>query len=352
MLATDQFMSSLGQAALRWVRDNIAVFGGDPNNVTIFGESAGAISVCLHLVMPDSQGLFHKAIMQSGACSSTAFEHSVEEREQQAAALATALGCGDPTTDSSCLRSAEADEVVTALPIGEGLTFGEAEYWGATADGVVMPDFNGPLVASGNIADVPILLGSMKDEGTLFPFAAGLLGLTEEEYPAYVADVAEKLGVEADDVIAAYPLADYESPVAALSAALGHGLLTCPTRWAARQFSDHGRPTYHYFFTRELEYGFPGLHAFHGSDLLFLFNGDLMGMTVSETEQPLARAMRGYWTRFAATGDPNGGSAVPWPVYDASYDETLIFDLDITTRMGALPEQCDFWDSATGRDDW
>lgn len=330
--------------ALEWVQRNAEAFGGDPGNVTLFGESAGAISVCAHLASPESGHLFHRAIMESGLCESAL---DAESAYALGGDLAAAVGCAADADVAACLRKKTAKELVMALPTPEGLVFGEGPRWGPSIDGEVLPMAPSVALASGKHNAVPLLLGSNRDEGTLFLFLAGFGALREEEYEAIVTGLSVKQGVDPEVVLAQYPASEYESPKAALAALVGESVFNCPARRAARAVTTTGQSAYLYHFTRALEQpGLPGdLGAFHSAEIPFVFGNTLFTAGITEEDRPLSDAMMGYWTRFAETGDPNGDGAVAWPAYDAETDPHLGLDLTIEAGTKLREENCDFWDA-------
>ena len=145
------------QAALRWVRADIAAYGGDPGEVTVYGESAGGISVCAQLVSPTSAGLFERAITESGPCTLPA--QPLASAEAQGATLGTAVGCPPRPAQLACLRSKPAQQVIEALRPDPTFLFGQGAQWGPVADGVTVPAHAAALFASGHFHRVPVIVG-------------------------------------------------------------------------------------------------------------------------------------------------------------------------------------------------
>jgi para-nitrobenzyl esterase len=155
------------------------------------------------------------------------------------------------------------------------------------------------------------------------------------------------LGI-ADAVLAAYPVGDYATPRAAYVQLTSDAKFVCGARRIARAAAaGQDEPVYRYHFTHGLDSGaVAAFGAWHGLEVLFVFGAiDIAGYVPSAGEVALSQEMMGYWSRFGATGDPNGGSAVPWPEYDPALDNHLVLDDPITSANGVRTTQCDFWDS-------
>ena len=175
--------------ALEWVRDNIAAFGGDPNNVTIAGTSAGADSVGLHLVSPASQGLFHRAIIESGTPTLQWPTHA--ESIAQGDAFATALGCVDPITLLACLRGKTLARALTALPLASQAVLeppSSRVFWLPVVDGLELPDQPRSLFESAQYHSVPTIIGFNRDEAA-GPFVTRSFpsGVTLAQYQSWLA---------------------------------------------------------------------------------------------------------------------------------------------------------------------
>jgi para-nitrobenzyl esterase len=327
--------------ALSWVKENIAKFGGDPGNVTIFGESAGGISACLHLVSPQSKGLFHRAILESGPCDSSTPEPDAMAQGETFAEKLGCLGAGDVL---ACLRGKSTEEVMTALPTSADFLGGKTR-WFPVIDGWTVPDTPSSLFASGDFAKVPVILGSNADEGTLFFKLASTMIPDEATFQTLAEQLAPGHGA---DIVAKYPSAMYGSPLAAAAAAVGDAGFVCPTRRAARGLSAAGVDTFLYHFTYAPPSSLFGddLGAFHSAEVKFVFGnpGQLLPKAPSGEELPMSQAMMGYWSRHAAAGSPNGGGAFEWPKYNVQTDENIVLDLTISKQSGLKKDLCDFWD--------
>jgi len=336
------------RASLEWVQANIRAFGGDPDNVTIFGESAGSWDVCLHQVSPASRGLFHRAISESGGC--TTLQRTIATAEQEADVFAEAVGCGEAGDVLACLRSRSPQELMIAAPIdggAEGDVPGGEQYRGGrprwsfnvVVDGDVLPDQPRTLFDSGDFARVPYILGSNSDEGTLFHIDARPVE-TEEEYLAALERV---YGDQAAAVAAEYPVTDFATPNDALVRVTGDSILVCTTYDAALRAQAGGSEVFLYNFSHRLSIPVLeplGLGATHGLEIAYVFGSY---DRVSSDEMHLSEVMRGYWGRFAWNGDPNGDDALEWPAFAPETDQRMNFDLELSVVSGFRTPLCEFW---------
>jgi len=329
-------------AALHWVQENIRAFGGDPGNVTIFGESAGAVSVCTLMCTPLAKGLFHRAIAESGAAPDRLRYHDrdlpgLPSMESSGVALARRLGIPDGPGALPALRATPHQDLLAAAPTPSGMPgAGTRDY--LCVDGYVLTESPGATFARRAQAHVPFMAGTCADEGTLFARTTQVNGLL-----GYRMLVRAAYRDHADEVMALYPADDAASARAALTRILGD-VFVDSTRTAVRDAAPGQPDTYLYQFTRTSAWARSvGLGCHHGAEVPYVF-GVAPRWGFSADDARLSRQMRGYWTRFAATGDPNGTGAVPWPCYTKQTDEHLVLNLPATVGRNLRKEQCDLLD--------
>jgi len=329
------------QFALDWVQRNIKGFGGDASRVTVFGESAGGLSVLSNLVSPTAYGLFSRAIVESGAYVLNLPDLATAETAGNA--LATSLGCA--VGDTACLRALP----VSAILVPEGAAGLNVV---TIVDGTTVPQSINTALKAGQFIQVPLLNGSNQDEGRLFTVPAA--ALTAAEYPAVL---AQTYGATVGPLVEAqYPAADYPQPVLALAAATGDHLFSCTARQVDRWASQYV-PVYAYEFNDENapEYSLPPttypFGATHATELQFLFNlPELPGTpALTAAENRLSTTMVKYWTNFAAATSPDKGALPLWEPYAAGSDafQSLLPPRPAPEYGFSANHKCPFWDSLT-----
>jgi para-nitrobenzyl esterase len=275
--------------ALLWVHRNIDKFGGDPQNVTIFGESAGGTDVAWLMTSPLTKGLFHRAIVQSGSVFPP-FDLRRATAEQAGAKL-----YGD---DLPALRLRSTQEILRSAAFPTGFIFDGGASYGPIVDGWVIPEDPSASFAAGHQANVPLIVGANADEGSIFteklPFK------TVAEYRSYLArHLSEAL-------FNLYPAADDTQVQAAATRLITDFVFLASARRLARFQAKVNPKTFLYYFSHPTG----ELGAFHGSEIPFVF---------ATPPNDLAKVMSAAWIKFAATGDPN------WPAYNAASDQYMEF---------------------------
>ncbi|WP_063780642.1 carboxylesterase/lipase family protein [Nonomuraea sp. SBT364] len=302
-------------AALRWVRANIAAFGGDPGEVTLAGASAGAMSACTLMTSPAARGLFHRAIVQSGSCRTShpagamgegmpaiSSWHPIETIQGAGKALAGQLACADV----ACLRRKSAAELLPYTARFPLLAYGTE----------LVPHEPARVFAAGRQAAVPLLQGNTRDEHVEFTLAVYPQGVTAARYAALLKTA---FGAAAPRVGRHYRARRFPSPTAAAGRVFTDSGWICPS-WKSGREHARKAPTYAYVFA-DPSAPTPGGQPLpahvrpataHGAETFYLFDfPDSPGLSAGQRR--LADRMAGYWTRFVRTGDPNGAGSAAWP---------------------------------------
>jgi para-nitrobenzyl esterase len=341
--------------ALAWVKRNAEAFGGDPENVTVFGESAGGVSIALHLLSQDSSALFRRAAIESGPPSLVGLGN-MDDAAKMADDLARAVGC--TPGDFACLRAKPPAALATALHWAKEPTGGSLEgsvpvaVWWPIVDGAMVKKPPEDMLREGAIAKLPLLLGTLSQEGGLFH--AGFLGdIPIKSADEYLPSLQRAFGDAANAIAARFPASSAADPNRALAQITTLSSFTCPTRRVARACATAGNATYLYQMTRPSRGGsISTLGPVHASDIAYLFDTtSVLTGGPGDDGRPLVSAMEGYWSSFAASGDPNafagaGGGAAPlWPRFAAGDEAHLVLDVPIATGAHLSQADCDFWDT-------
>lgn len=334
------------QAALRWVHDNIAAFGGDPDKVTIAGESAGGMSVCDHLVAPASAGLFSAAIIQSGPCQA---QYDLSAAEGTSEQYAAEVGCGDRVAAAACLRALPAERLQRPVLYGR---IGSERLSGPVTGTKLLPvdPMNG--AAQGRAAEVPVMIGTTADEYTLFTAlqyirgrafgATDYLGLLSEAYGgANAAVVAQQYPPEAfgGSVPLAYSAAVTDGTFACVANRLAESLSSEEPVYFS-EFDDPGAPAPEPLRAAPFPVG-----AGHSLELRYLF--DVGGAPALNPEQQrLSDEMIGFWSEFVSTGSPGSG----WPSLDGPAGERMSLQPGGNRLINDFGQvhKCPFWAGLKG----
>ncbi len=336
--------------ALDWVQRNIAAFGGDPGNATLAGHSSGSYRVCNHLASPSGTGLFHKAIMHSGGCTSRSASVPLAQAEVAGAAFVQSVGCSSGDIPA-CLRGVAMTDLMNA-PATEKV--GSNLGWALATGGTVWPRSSMEAMLAGDFHKVPVLLGTNHEEYRVFTALQELGQGGPISAAQFAGFVNGTFGGGAAAVFAAYPASAFGATNEAYSSLLTDFAYSCPVRTTAGLFSSNVE-TYAYEFDdptapKQVPGPFIDQKSYHGAELTYLFRQPMSAWgfgpvaALDANQQVRADQIIKYWAAFAATGNPNNAGSPPWPRYaptGSAIQRLAQRAVSPVTTFG-VDHQCDF----------
>jgi len=329
-------------AALTWVRRNISSFAGDDTKLTIFGQSAGASSICYLMVNPLAEGLFERAIIESAPFWIQGVDHpeyqSMQAAMENGKALVRALGLEGSPRLMEEMRSRTYEEIIDAAGMVVGLPI-PGIHFGPAIDGWLLPERPETLLASGEHHRVDVIAGSNRNEAVLM---APALASDLDEYEEFVRRIAGPLAGEA---LRRFPAASDEEVPGVLNRLITALEFAAPARFVARCASEAGGKAFLYNFAPD-----PGneqrreVCACHGSEIPYIFGRLSPEGGYDSRDTDLSSLISAYWVNFSRGGDPNGSGLPRWPLYDKESDLSLELGYDIAAMSGLESEACDLAD--------
>jgi para-nitrobenzyl esterase len=313
--------------ALRWVKRNISRFGGDPNNVTVFGASSGALDICNLMASPIAAGLFQRAIMQSGVCVDSVYPVT-RQAETNGELLAKDFGIQSGPGALAALRALPAEKLLLTAAKDNRIDLEPV------IDGWFFPEQPATAFANGKQANIPVIVGSNNDEVSIF--ASPLVGgksnrpKTVDEYRKWL---RREFGPMADKVFAQYPARSDKNVPAVFRTMDTDFDFGFGARLLAIEMARIHQPAYLYHFTYVGAGEFAALGAFHSEESMFLSKKYWTTWIHRPYDNTLSSAIIGYWVQFAKTGNPNNSALPAWPAYQANTDLCQ----ELGQRIGAEP---------------
>jgi len=337
-------------AAIKWVNDNIEAFGGDPGNITIFGESAGGWSVCTMVATPLNRKKFNGAIMESGGCVAG---NTLEKGYRQAEEVAKEFCCNfeDKAEEIACLRKVPAKRLLK--PTGNELIDGFV--WQPHYDGYLLTDSPLEMIKEGNYNKVNLIAGfNLNEADILIKIFSPPSRVIKENYPKAI---MHSIGCDindADTLARLYPFSNYDDkPKVALGQMFSEGILSCPTYNGMFRVSEQQSEVYFYRFDYT-GFRLGGIiKALHAMEIPYVFNSmDRMpfcffyGKKQMPAAEELSRVIQGYWVNFAHTGNPNGDGLPEWEPFllPGGPPHVQVFNKNTGNETPDMSERCAFWE--------
>lgn len=319
-------------AALQWVQRNIGAFGGNPGNVTVFGESAGGHSTCAMMTSPLCQGLVHRAIAQSGVgaqATQLLDKPGVVpiSAEQTGVMLGEVLGCPAGPGQLQAMRKVSSDDIISRTA--------NFPMPGVIIDGYCQVENPVTQIRQGAHNNIPLMIGSNAFEGSALYWGAPMVQMKLcPDIVTYNEEFRRFFAGEADAALALYPATTTEEMVHSSKLMCGDSLFGAPTRAVAQALAEQGKPCYPYYFTKTPPGDDKGaLGAFHAMEIGYVFGTDMLSPLSRASDLWLSSRMMQYWVNFAATGNPNSPDLPEWKPYDSNADELM----ELGDRIGMTP---------------
>lgn len=332
--------------ALKWVQRNIAKFGGNPENVTIFGESAGSVSVAKLMTSPPAKGLFHRAIAQSGGVWGRNRHlkkkwFGLDSAEDVGLTIAKRLGFDKAKDTLKALRSIPPEKLLEAATPSIGI-FGKGIQFGPIVDGKVIPDDPGEVWLEGRQFDIPFMAGANADEGTIF------MGKIKIKRPIGYRWLVKRMFKEnADQVLDFFPPGHSANDIWwAFDDLITVSSFFRQARAMVMATEKKKSDGYLYFFTRRpnalllKKYG-----SFHALEIMYAFGNLSKKIQPDETDKKISETMMNAWVNFARTGNPNGKGVPKWPAFTPKKETLMVFGDKIETKDKVYQKECKFFDN-------
>ena len=341
------------QAALRWLHEHLPALGGDPSRLHLFGESAGAVNTIMHLVSPQSEGLFGSVGIMSGGTSTRSLSAAQAEATRAIASSPCADLAGRPLL--TCLRALSPEAVDAVLPgevyIGSPQVRGASSSFGPVVDGVVLPEAPLERIRGGRHHRVPVLLGTTAEEMAELLDTTSIRSQADLERAIRLAfrPVVGNTGV--DRIVETYPASSYDSAADAYIALYSDFRFVCPATLLIEALAAaQGEPLYRYWFARRGAVGQRRIPASHGRELGYLFGGihRIPFFTPQQEDREVGEQMERAWAAMAERGSPRTEGTPTWDAWEAGRDNAYVFDAPAAIMDGVRSSECTMWRSLLG----